>query len=99
MKLKNPFKRDIKNNFLYVYSCFDCGRSDRGLELHHIIGRKSDSKLNAIPLCLKCHSKCGHSKAEESKYLQIMIRYYLEGKVILNGKDIDFYEEYKDLYD
>lgn len=42
-----------------------CCRSDRGLELHHILGRVSDSALNACPLCTICHSHIGHSRKEQ----------------------------------
>lgn len=69
MKLNNPFSDDTRLLFLYVYSCFLCGRSDRGLELHHIIGRGSSSPLNACPLCIECHSHIGHSVAEQRKLL------------------------------
>jgi|14BtaG_2_1085337.scaffolds.fasta_scaffold73995_3 hypothetical protein len=98
MKLKNPFKDVVRNLYLYQYNCQDCGRSDRGLELHHIIGRKSNSKLNAIVLCLDCHKKCGHSREEEKKYAQITIRFHLREKNKLEKEDIEFYQDNMLLY-
>jgi hypothetical protein len=70
----------------------DCQRSDRGLEIHHCRGRISNSPLNAIVLCLDCHSKCGHSFEEESKYLKIAIRYLLSINYELTVEDIEFYK-------
>lgn len=55
MILSNPFPLFVRNLFLYVYACGECGRSGLGLELHHIMGRISNSAFNAIPLCPDCH--------------------------------------------
>lgn len=71
MKLRNPFPPEVRNLFLYEYACMNCGRSDRGLELHHITGRNDASKENAIVLCLECHRHAGHSQKEETKYKEI----------------------------
>lgn len=71
MKLKNPFSNDTKVMFMYCYSCFDCGRSDRGLEIHHVTGRNDNKPTNAIPLCPECHSHAGHSQEEETKYKKL----------------------------
>ncbi len=62
MNLANPFPPEVRLLFLYVYSCWECGRSDRGLELHHIWGRISRSALNAAPLCMECHHHILHDK-------------------------------------
>ena len=92
MKLNNPFSEDTRNLFLYQYFCQNCGRSNRGLELHHITGRNSNSPLNAIVLCLDCHKVCGHSFEEESKYLKIAIRFLLKEQYELTKKDLIFYK-------
>lgn len=60
MKLANPFPPEVRLLFLYVYSCWECGRSDLGLELHHIWGRISGSALNAAPICPACHNRIKH---------------------------------------
>lgn len=59
--------------FLYCYSCFNCQRSDRGLEIHHITGRDSDSPFNAIPICLECHRVVGHTHKEEKHFFDLTI--------------------------
>lgn len=71
MKLRNPFSEETRLIFLYVYYCFDCGRSDQGLELHHITGRNDNSKENAFPICRVCHAKVKHTAEEHERYKAI----------------------------
>lgn len=71
MKLKNNFPEDTRLLFLYVTSCFDCGRCDQGLELHHITGRDSNDPTNAFPICRICHSKVKHNDEEHERYKKI----------------------------
>lgn len=71
MKLRNPFPEEVRNLFLYCYNCFNCGRGDKGLELHHITGRNSNAKENAIPLCPECHSHALHTISEETRYKEL----------------------------
>ena len=77
MRLKNNFTQETRLLFLYCFSCFNCGRSDRGLELHHISGRDDLSPENAIPLCPECHSHANHSDTEEARYKELT-RIFLE---------------------
>jgi hypothetical protein len=98
MKLQNAFSQDTRNLFLYEYSCFNCSRSDRGLEGHHIVGRSSNSPLNFYLICTYCHSHANHSQEEESKYLQTTLRFLLREQYELTKKDIDFYQQHKHLY-
>jgi hypothetical protein len=98
MKLTNNFSNDTRNIFLYEHSCFDCNRSDRGLELHHIRGRISDSPLNAIPICMECHAHIGHTQEEESKYLKTALKFILTTDYKLTQKDLEFYISNKALY-
>lgn len=98
MHLQNPFSQDTRNLFLYEYSCWTCGRSDKGLELHHIKSRISNSPLNAYLICTECHSHANHSQEEESKYLQTTLRFLLREQYELTPKDIDFYQQNKHLY-
>ena len=98
MKLKYPFTEETRNLLLYEYNCRDCGRSDRGLELHHILGRCSNSPLNMYLICTHCHKVIGHSQAEESKYLQQTIKWLLLYGYGLKEDDITFYIHNKLLY-
>lgn len=98
MKLANPFSEDTRNLYLYEYACFDCGRSDRGLSLHHIRSRISDSPLNSYLICNDCHIVCGHTQEEESKYLKQTIKWLLSQQYELTKKDIEFYTANQHLY-
>jgi hypothetical protein len=77
MKLQNPFPLRVRVLYLYVYSCFSCGRSDKGIELHHIFGRESAAAFNAIPLCKDCHGHVGHTDTEHERYFFLNIEYLL----------------------
>lgn len=105
MKLKNPFNQRVRDNFLYVYSCFKCGRSDRGLELHHITGRSSDSMINACPLCKVCHNSIKHCFEEETFLRKVTLTFYIANKIKIPSKDlsylkdvdIELYNRYKEM--
>jgi len=99
MHLQNPFSQDTRNLFLYEYSCWLCARSDRGLEIHHSLGRCSNSPLNAFLICTYCHSHMGHSQKEEANCLQTTMRWLLRQGYELTKKDIEFYTTHKNLYD
>jgi hypothetical protein len=73
MELSNPFSEETRLLFLYVYACFLCGRSDRGLELHHIIGRNSNSPFNACPLCHECHEHIEHTPEREAQLFKLTV--------------------------
>jgi len=99
MKLQNPFSQETRLLYLYEYSCFTCGRSDRGLELHHIKSRISNSPLNSYLICNYCHSHANHSQKEEAQYLQTTMKWLLRQGYELTQKDIEFYAQHKKLYD
>lgn len=90
MKLDNPFPEEVRLLFLYVYSCFKCNRSDRGLELHHITGRDSDSAFNACPLCSLCHRHIGHTQEEEKELHGYTFVFLLKERFKPNEKDYNF---------
>lgn len=90
MKLNNPFPEKVRLLYLYVYGCFKCGRSDRGLELHHITGRDSDSAFNACPLCKDCHAKIGHTEEEEKELLAIVMKFHADNSYKPEDNDYDF---------
>lgn len=94
MNLNFPFSSETRNLFLYVFSCFKCGRSDRGLELHHIVGRKSDSMLNACPLCKDCHAHIGHTNEEEQELFFATFHFLSLEDVPLHQKDVQFMRDF-----
>jgi len=96
MKLRNNFPEEVRLVYLYTYACEDCGRSDKGLEIHHILGRCSSCFLNSIVLCKDCHSRCGHSFKEEQIYLNYRIRTLYNYS--LKEEDVKFYLENKRYY-
>jgi len=91
MKLQNPFLPEVRNLYLFEYACQDCGKSGAGLELHHIASRVSSSALNAIMLCIPCHSKCGHSEQEQARYFKIQMEFLARNNWIGNDEDNEFY--------
>ena len=90
MKLDNPFPLEVRVLFLYVYSCFRCKRSDRGLEIHHIVGRSSSSAFNACVLCKDCHAHIGHSKEEEKEMFSYTMKFLLNENYKPIEKDYNF---------
>jgi hypothetical protein len=93
MQLKNPFSQEVKNNFLYVYWCFICQRSDKGIELHHITGRDNNSMINACPLCTECHQHIKHTKEEEHELREYSLIYYIGNKIEIPEKDIIYLKD------
>lgn len=99
MRLRNPFSNETRNLYLDVHWCFYCGRSDRGLEAHHIYGRESSSPFNLAPVCLHCHGHMGHSTKEQRELLKETTNYLLstvryvpttDDMVFLERHDKDF---------
>lgn len=93
MKLSNPFPQEVRLLFFDVYWCFLCGRSDRGLELHHIWGRISGSALNACPLCKDCHDSILHNQETHIKLFKITMKYLVTIKYKLVANDFLFLEK------
>lgn len=98
MNLKNPFPREVINIYTFEYACSECGRCDRPLELHHILGRVSNSALNSILLCSKCHKELPCQRGYKEKWLEYTIRFLLSKNYQLTEKDIKFFEENRKLY-
>jgi len=70
MQLKNNFSLEVRLLYLYEFSCCLCGSNGNGrggLELHHILGRISDSAFNSALVCNGCHSTMGHSREEHQR--------------------------------
>lgn len=94
MKLKYDFPQKVRNLYLYQYSCFLCSRSDQGLELHHILGRVSDSAFNSSCICSKCHSYMGHTREEHQNIFFYTLKFLHDVKFKPEDKDLDFLEEH-----
>jgi 5-methylcytosine-specific restriction endonuclease McrA len=98
MKLRNNFT--IKTRWLFFdvrYMCFDCGGNGSGCggtELHHIIGRGSNSPYNACVLCKKCHAKVGHTDEEQQGYIHTTISHLDLIEYEPTEKDTAFLKKY-----
>lgn len=90
MKLQNDFPQEVRLLYLYHYSCFLCGRSDRGLEIHHILGRVSDCAFNSSCLCSYCHSHICHTREEHQRIFKITYQFLLQVSFKPQEKDISF---------
>ena len=96
--MKNPFSQKTRKLFIDKYDCGLCGMN-QNLELHHILGRVSNSPLNGSPVCHKCHKKINLSNKEiTSKLLASTLEYLLLRGYILTDKDKRFIGRFKDLY-
>lgn len=94
MKLRNGFNQNTRNLFLYEYSCWNCHRSDLGLELHHREGRVSDSPLNCCLLCPRCHAKGQRDEEFKGRMKNKVLDFLERQEYILNKEDEEFYDKY-----
>lgn len=85
--LQNPFPIWVKEVFSVGVYCFKCGRTDQGIELHHIVGRTSCSPFNACRLCHVCHELARHTKEDEYQYSMLTHSYLCKVKFI--SRDIE----------
>lgn len=99
MKLKNRFNDKTRELFMYHYGCGECGRSDRGIELHHILSTVSNSPFNCIPLCPQCHEELGRLEPLKKKWLHYTAEYLIDQKGYEpNENDVEFYKKFTDYY-
>ena len=110
MKLRNEFTDEVRAVYAFEVSCqypycevkrHNKARlgSNQSLELHHIIGRVSNSILNSIMVCRECHKTLhGLSFKKKAELLQQQIRWLVKINYEFTEKDIIFYEEYKQYY-
>jgi hypothetical protein len=92
MKLSNPFSEETRLLFLYETACWDCGRCNNGLELHHNYGRISGSPLNAVLLCHTCHERIQKTQEQRHEHLRKSIRFLQVQGYTLTKKDDLFLE-------
>lgn len=89
MFLQNPFSAEILIETKSHYYCWQCG-INQDLELHHIVGRSSNSRLNGCVLCKECHAVVTHSQDEEQKFFNLAILFWYSKGYKWIQKDIDF---------
>lgn len=90
MNLKNPFSQKTRHLYLYEYGCWICGRSDKGLELHHIFGRVSSSPYNGALLCIECHGHMGHDDIEQDTLLKLACEFLARMNYVADLRDKRF---------
>lgn len=94
MKLANPFTNETRWLFHDVqYLCWKCGENGQmkgGTELHHIVGRSSNSPLNGAVLCKDCHAGVTHTAEEEMELLNKTIIYLHSRHYVWTEKDMQF---------
>jgi len=97
--MKNNFTDEVRAEFIFENTCWRCNRPNP--ELHHILGRCSNSILNAYPLCRTCHSKHSEMTKEpnKKKFLNETIRFLAKSGYKWKIEDIKFYLTYKKYYD
>lgn len=64
------------------------------LELHHILGRVSDSAFNSAVLCKKCHDRIGHSREEHQKIFNRSVVVLQEISFRPIERDIEFLRDW-----
>ena len=102
MGSKNDFDRDLLRKwFGYNYVCWFCGKNHWDC-FHHILGRTSNSILNAAPLNnSECHIDI-HSQLRSRKNTTILldktIKYLLSNGYVLDENDKKFIEKNKRYY-
>lgn len=97
MHLSNPFPDEVRNLYLYCYSCLLCGGNGSqvgGLELNHIFGRVSGSAYNASVLCHECHSHVGHTPEEHAQLFLLNAKFLTEIKYEPTSDDLIFIDRY-----
>ena len=101
MQLKNRFTEETRELFFWNYKCWYCGMDHYDC-LHHILGRVSDSPLNAAPLNnFECHIGNGALTLfeEKKKLLKKTYEYLLGEGYTLSKKDKIFKKKYYRFYD
>jgi hypothetical protein len=101
MKLKNAFSEDTRWLFAYNYYCFYCNTNGWDA-LHHIVGRKSNSPLNAAPIHNhSCH--IGNFKLDSFEMRSLLLKktkiYLDENNYEYTEKDLKFLEANSKYYE
>ncbi|MFA5397976.1 MAG: hypothetical protein WC346_18335 [Methanogenium sp.] len=98
--LKNEFTQETRDLFFWNKKCWWCGQNHWNC-LHHILGRVSNSPLNAAPIAnFGCHIGNGKLSQFEvrKKMLKKTLEYLLENGYVLTEKDKEFKKKYEKYY-
>jgi hypothetical protein len=90
MNLSNPFSEEVRLLYLYRYDCDLCG-CNQSLEIHHIVGRTSNSAFNSSLLCHDCHSQMCHSEEEERRLFAKTFAWLKQNCYNIKSEDIEFF--------
>jgi hypothetical protein len=99
--MRNEFSLATKELFFWNNECWECKMSHANC-LHHILNRVSNSPLNAAPLNnFSCHIGNGKLSTFEirKKLLNKTLLYLKENGYVLDSKDREFKEKYKNYYE
>lgn len=97
MRLNFNFPVSVRKLYLGHWACFLCGRNGSGvggLEIHHILGRVSDSAFNSSCLCRRCHEKICHNRDEHRRIFLATYRFLRGIKYQPNDGDWAFLERH-----
>jgi hypothetical protein len=98
--MKNNFDEETRELFFWNRHCWLCNMQHANC-LHHILGRVSNSPLNAAPLNnFDCHIGKGIISTFDMKcnFLQKTLSYLLEKGYVLTKKDKEFKKKYSKYY-
>lgn len=92
MHLQNPFSDDTRNLFIWKYDCDVCGKNGWNA-LHHVLGRESNSPLNASTVHNQvCHIGNGSLSTFDvrKKLLKKTLKFLIDNNYNLTAEDVEF---------
>jgi hypothetical protein len=89
--MRNNFSEETRGLFIDCYKCWICGKNTADA-LHHILGRVSDSPLNAAPVCnFTCHiNRPMHTEQTRQDLIKKTFFYLIKKGYALTKKDKEF---------
>lgn len=92
--MRNEFPKEVKDIFYRSRHCLRCGRVDNLIELHHIVGRDSNSAFNCCRLCKDCHDGILHTQECEIELFALTYKYLLNEGYEIQDKDREFLTQF-----
>jgi hypothetical protein len=99
--MKNNFTNETRDLFIWNDECWWCSQNHSDC-LHHILGRISNSPLNAAPINnFSCHIGNGKLSLFETKQklLKKTLEYLLDNGYKLTKEDKEFIKKFKKYYE